>query len=547
MIASVKASLPSSLELRIERKVQIEPGGSVVITDSLTLLANETNVELSNFLVGLPREYQANLFHYFAYDERGNLGVRVGEDLDGFFGLNVQFREPVSLGVMRSYGFTIVYVFSDLVLLQGRVFNVTFPLYPVLGGRVNFYNVTISLPSNTTYVNSNTYFGNFTLATPGYSYQILNRTENNVPPFANQTSWITFKHLGLSREFFLIELTQEVKEIALEPTGSLIVSNLYQITNKGESLSESYNFGPFYVPRNATEIAASDAYGSIGIAAKDDGGGYKRVWVHLEASGDEKIKLTIRYKLPFNVYVTQISLEEYNLKLDFLNLTRWLARRVILQVFLPEGVRIQDDDATFTSPLVFANVTRFHDLNLDLRYRYNFLWASFRPVSWAGVLSAIFCAVLFFKGKVKPSLKVTPIPSKTLRRFLEGYEERSRTISELKSLERQVKSGRLPKRRYRLRRSSLDNRLSKLQKEMAELRSEIEAVSGSLADMMGQLEVAEAELEALEEDIQRLEARFHRKELSAEARRKLLEEYARRRERAENTISGVILRLKENM
>jgi len=61
------------------------------------------------------------------------------------------------------------------------------------------------------------------------------------------------------------------------------------------------------------------------------------------------------------------------------------------------------------------------------------------------------------------------------------------------------------------------------------------------------IEVAETQLEEVKAGIQRIEARYRRREISSEAHRKLLEEYHRRRDGAENTIEGLLLRLREEI
>lgn len=542
-VANAEASSADSMEIRVDRVVQVEIGGAVVISDAVKLSPKaDMNVKpLSSFVIGLPCAYQGNLFHYFAYDATNKLDVTPSVDPKMLCGMGVQFKEAIDLAKTGSYDFTVVYVLSGLIALEGKDFNVSFPLYPLLQNKLGFYNITVVLPPRTLYVNSSLHFDNTTRTTPQYSYQILNRTESDVRPFENQTSWVTFTHSGLPKEFFLIELDQVRREITLDPWGALLVSDFYQITNKGESLSRI----PFYIPRNATGISAQDIYGSIPKpTVEDEGNVFMRVSVSLREllEKNEKTKLTLNYRLPFMMHVKQNGFEDYTLTLDFLNLTHYVARNVSVKVILPEGGQSLGETVTD-----YDNVTRFHNLNSDLEYRYNIFWASFRPVTWVGILATIFCAFLFLKKPAKPVAVVTPIPPDSLRRFVDAYEERTRLSIELRSIERQVRTGKLSKRQHRLRRDSIGSRLSRLRKGLSELRAEIEQAGGRYAGMMRQLEVAEAELEALEEDIRRVEARYQRREISAEAYRRLLDEYGRRRERAENAISEVILRLREEL
>jgi hypothetical protein len=64
---------------------------------------------------------------------------------------------------------------------------------------------------------------------------------------------------------------------------------------------------------------------------------------------------------------------------------------------------------------------------------------------------------------------------------------------------------------------------------------------------MRQLEIAETEINEIETNIKSIKARQSRGDLSMEAYRGLLGDYERRKGRAETTINGTILRLREEI
>jgi predicted nuclease with TOPRIM domain len=217
---------------------------------------------------------------------------------------------------------------------------------------------------------------------------------------------------------------------------------------------------------------------------------------------------------------------------------------------LPEGAKIQaDSDVGNVYQSEVNNASRFSNMNINLGYRYNILWSSFRPVTWSGVSSAILCAVIFLLSRrAKPAaVAIAPVATEALRNFVDSYEERMRIVTELRSMGRQVRRGRLSRRRYRARRASLDNRLRRLDKELTDLRSKISDAGRTYADLVQRLEVAETELETVDQNIRRVEVRYRRGEISAEARQRLLDEYSSRRDRAESTVSQVTLRLREEL
>jgi hypothetical protein len=73
------------------------------------------------------------------------------------------------------------------------------------------------------------------------------------------------------------------------------------------------------------------------------------------------------------------------------------------------------------------------------------------------------------------------------------------------------------------------------------------SAGGHYADLMRQLEVAETELSDVEANVKSIEARYGRGEVSLEAYRKLSGDYQRKKEKAEATINGILLRLREEI
>jgi hypothetical protein len=227
-------------------------------------------------------------------------------------------------------------------------------------------------------------------------------------------------------------------------------------------------------------------------------------------------------------------------------------------ILLPEGAeftsssrqdyRIAKTGLSVSIIFTESDISEFTESHFTLTYRYLFLWLIFRPSLWIGTGVAIFVIFLYLRKTLKPKTKlVKRVPKDVIRRFLSIYEERRRILLDLQSFERKVRQGKISRRRHKMLRKSLDGRLSRIQRSLNELRKQIGAGSRQHNERMKQLETSEAEIETLNHDIERVETRYRRKELSVEARRKLLDEYKRIKERAENTIDEILLRLQEEI
>jgi hypothetical protein len=349
------------------------------------------------------------------------------------------------------------------------------------------------------------------------------------------------------------------REVKIDTWGGISVADQYSLTNNG---SENINTVSFILPANASAISVQDPFGTYGQTAITNCGTYVNVLVYpSETLGpQQKIRLLVTYSLPSSIYISQRGWQDYTLNINLNKTADWFVRQLTVAVSLPEGAVYQAASKTpyevqksgFSASIEFleVNVTQINEPTITLQYQYFILWAAFRPALWTGTAVVIFVAVFFTRRVSKPSAAVVAAASfspSLLRDFVNRYEEKRRLRSELETMEDQIEKGKLSRRRYRLRKSSIDDHLSRLEKDLSELRKKIAATGGQYSEGMRHLETAEAEIETLKKDIERVKARFLRREITTEAHRKLLDEYSRMKERAENTIEETLLRLREDL
>ena len=134
-----------------------------------------------------------------------------------------------------------------------------------------------------------------------------------------------------------------------------------------------------------------------------------------------------------------------------------------------------------------------------------------------------------------------------VRSFSDAYEEKNRLSSEIKSLEVRAQKGKIPRRRYKVQRRTLEVRSDTVSRRIAELKKIFRSASGVYADLVRQLDIAEVDLAEFETNIRTTEVRHRRGELPLDAYKKSLDDYQRRKEKAETTINGILLRLREEL
>lgn len=528
----------------VERRINLISGGYLMINDTFLLTPynfSDSIPSLSSFIVGLPKNYSNNLVYYSAGADGEKLAVTPVENADNFIWLNISFPKPIELVGNATYNFTMSYVFSGLIIRKsGNLFHVDFPLYPSLTSSAEHCNVTVMLP----------------VAASSYPREILlNKTENPTVLYnftsplashANISSWVEFS----TSTFELFELKEMRREIMIDPWGKITVTDFYQLT----SMVNVYRI-TFILPKGASDISIYDAYGKYEqnqiLVNK---GNYTEVDLTtrdlLRESGN--VKFAVSYTLPLWEYVTRSGWQDYTLNINItkpkMGIIRkpetWIVKKIKVSVSLPEGATPRGEVEK-----EWLNVTKLQNLDFSLKYQYNILWAAFKPTLWAGLamgLIILIFSLIKLEGKTEV-YAATVVSPETIRKFIELLEERNRIVSEIESLDQQSRRRKISRRHYRLQRRTLEERLSIIQRDFSNIKREIESFGVRYADMMKRFETANVDIETMNRNIADVESRYQRGEISAEARKKLLDEYGRKRENAESIIDEILIRLKEEL
>jgi len=553
----------SSVNVHVDHSIQVQDGGLVLINDTIGLSAKpgEHAEPLQNVSLGFPFQYGANLDYCFAYDASNpdvqfEVALDVGLGRVGFYGIDVIFHEPISVSDGKSYNFTVVFVFSNLVSpTTENSFKLDFPMYPSLTQEASLCDVTVTLPPNANYTESSLLGRGFYFnITSIDSRQVLNHTRSPLEDFTYEPAWLTFT---TTDSFLIINVDEIRREITLDEWGRLLLSDFYHLTNEAEKELSEINI---QLPQGAYGVSARDVLGDLSVVSEEENATtYTNATISFRVAlkKGETGKFAVNYQLPWKNYVNQSSWREFNLTFTLFEHFDWTIRKLAVTINLPEGAKFQFSSinpysvqkSVFQETVTFVlyGVTPFHDLNFSFSYGYLVFWASFRPTLWVGALVVILCAIAVVWRAPRPPVPIVPIPPEDLRSFVTSYDEKRRILSELESIEQQVRKGKIPRRRYKVRKTTLEGRLSVLSRDLTDLRERIRKAGPRYANIMRQIEVAETELEGAETDVQRIGARYRRREISASAYRKLLEEYHRRRDRAKTTIDGVLLRLREEI
>lgn len=569
----------------VDHVVEVVSTGQTVIRDTIHVSGQVTD----GFLIGLPSRYGAYVLKVVAYDDNYsypvNTGVQLG-DKTGFYGVSIDFN-----GHTPSV-FTVAFVIdSDILQYQdySNYFVLDYPAYPSLTQTVADCNTTITLPSNpgTFNITKNDGFVN------GNYYN-----KQNLAPY-NTINGLAYFNIAYGT-LYIADISQLNREITVNPSGSITASDKYTITDNSTITMASFVLA---VPASATKIEVTDQFGRqlvTEVAGRVNFGNndasFDSILVNATLVTLVPIRqtaiLTAIYELPSaTLQGSDYVLKNFRL---YPNIFYYVDHAVIT-ITPPEGATIvspqissldssaslarssfQDSLTVVKDKISYLDYYVPNSNSIQFSYNYNPVWVSFRPTFWLSLLAVIGCgAILFFRrrkqiekdetvsklarvsaskseptispqqGKTTESISTQRLTSENIKEFTDAYEEKKELSAELKSLDSRAQKGKIPRRQYKVQRKIIENRLETLSATIESLKKLFRNSGQANSDLMRQLDSSEEDLLDADENIKSLESRQKTGEISLETYKEEIGDYQKQKDKAESTINGILLRLRE--
>jgi hypothetical protein len=534
----------------VNHKIGVLYNGYIFINDTMQITGNASD----GFLMGFPYKYGSHILRCVAYNSSDIFPVTLNVPLEnrvGFYGVEIDFPRGTP------QVFTVGFILSNLLtqdVSNATLYILDFPAYPSLTKAVAVCNVSISLPEGTTYISGTVNASNY--------------SEENLPEFTYSPANVTFSLTGDKMQLF--DVKELKSELRISGIGEVEGSDSYYI--ESTSLADISSI-EIILPPNASASSVNDQFGRTMSqpAMTDEKTNRYMITFSSALESYRSTRFTVKYRLPSN-YTTQMGTNNFNVTFPLFRNVNYYIESASVTFVLPEGARISSFETTLTGSEynvargVFQETLTINRGNISylenvlpsenvlrIVYEYNPLWLSFRSTLWMWALAIVGCTVaIVWKRPKAPARVSVPIVGMRLRpeyikSFIDAHEEKKKIIFDIESLENRVRKGKIPRRRYKVQRKTLETRLSTLSRNLTEFKEKMRAAGGQYVELMQQLEIAETEINEVEANIKSIESRHSRGELSLEAHRKLLSDYQRRKERADTTINGILLRLREEI
>jgi hypothetical protein len=576
MRTTIQASSLEDVQVdQIDHNVKILQAGSVAINDTVQLSAKQDS-KLANYSLGFPYVYKYHLVYVYAFNTSNpvrmfNVSLNTGlGSYIGYYGVTVIFPQGgVQLSANVAFRFTVGFVFSDLVIsstytylsdtippenTSGPILTMDYPMFPSLLQNASLANVTVTTPPDTVWTGNS---GNLTFKGNAGTSQVVSSVTRPLPALTYAPAWFNFSE-STSSTYQLVTVDNLERHAEIDGQGNIFITDAYTVTNYMSDVVPSIY--PSLLT-GASDIAAYDSQGnSMATTLINKTTATYSLSLEAPLESGNSTQFTLNYRLLSSNYTDKTGSEFY-LNLPVTEGLDSVIGKLTLRISLPEGASIKEypslnydlQNYAFQQEITLTayNVSSYGNINLHMSYVYSVFWASFRPTLWMTTIVAVGLAIALFWRAQKPTASISPsavvAKPQSLKALVASYEERTKALLEKESLDRQVQKGRLPRRRYKVRKRMLESQISRLDRELVDLKQRAKSMGPRYSEILKDLEIAEAELEGIEAEEKRAMARYRTGAYSLDAYRRMQEQYSKRREKAKATIEGALLRLSEGI
>lgn len=532
----------NSYEIKIDRMIFISNWGLTAVNDTITI----TNIGVENLQsisIGFPSSYLTNLKYYTANLQGESLTIETKlDEVNSIYWLRFIFPQP--LKPKETYNFSSLTVFAGLIHFQRGGYAYSFAEAPALEKQAELCNVTIVFPSDASIFLPE----NSTFKKVGKE-PIINHAFKPLTPYYIKSLSLNFSSVTLE----LLDIYWSERVISLEGFNKIKVSDTFSIHNPGILIAAV----KVYLPKEAARIMAYDYAGPLW--SDERSGGEAAVAPRFgDIRSNENFTFKLTYELDKKNFIKQVDWRGiYIFNFNFSSKQPWLIENLTVKIVLPKGCEIQDlnikpkkiIESNYQKILVynFNDVTPFHDLKFTLKYKYNGLWASIKPLEWIAIIEAVvFIFAVIARGK-KTISPITAAPVEIISKFVELYDEKMLHEKELSESEELELKKTLPKKEYKRRRKAVEERLIEINKALTDLKNELKKTSLRYEELIKEVEKAEAEIEAAKASKTHVNLQYRSGKISKETYETIMKDINKRVDKAKATIESALITLREEI
>jgi len=443
------------------------------------------------------------------------------------------------------YSFNLTSVYSDLLNFNSTSsgFTFTFEPFPLTD---NTYTVTSAQLSVKTgdWPSPKVSSVNGTFASATFTAQTT-----TLKPYNTTVATMTFSSSGTAQSIFDVVAN---RTIALAQTGSIQVTDFYNMTNRGHDLSSL----TLPLPKNVQTATARDIIGVVSTltAATATDGTNTVTFIPrfgtVKAGAESSVRIT--YTLPTQSYLTSKGFGRFELSFRLFDNVKFFEPTMQMKIVTPLGFRLESfSGQTFTTSgnqilVAVSTVTPMSSLSFTMDYQLDPFWASLSALGWAGLAVGSIAAIVLAVGATSTAgVTVSGAPSELIGRFVELYDEKSAMRLEAEKMDEDLARGALNRHEFKRRRRVIDLRIAELDRTLAPVKDQLSKANPRYQDMIKRLERAEADIQVVRTTSADLRNQYRSGRIARELYESLISDLAKRKEKAQQTMDTIVINLRE--
>ena len=367
-------------------------------------------------------------------------------------------------------------------------------------------------------------------------------------------------HFSLASAQTPIQYPNVKTEVTISSFGTVQVTRTFRIINTG---SNSLSGTPIFLPKDATDIMATDSLGPITSTVTDNETGktvtitfrYPLKGVEGGVIYNDTYTFFLHYLSSSTSFITQTEFGSFRFQYNASTGIELPVAQNTVVVTLPEGSTFSSSDPigyVYTlgfNPTVSLNFTNLQPngmLNFIVDYDFLPIWSAFRPTLWVGTVVAIIGAILLIRRRFgKTESPKGSIHLGSLRSLANYLDEQLDLWRDLNKLEEASDNGSLRRKDYNSRKRILDERRKELSKSVSRLKKNVRQVSPRYAKMVVRIDAIEKEITSLRSNLSELRHKFRSSRMSRKSFENQAEAIKRRMRKVAASMETIIIELRE--
>ena len=526
--------------ISVERYVELQPGGVLLINDTITL-----NAAITVLYIRQPEGWREEEAAFQLYEMNGWKPIEF-ETLEKGEARWFMIHLPPGGDLYRLRA---SYLYADEVRWRGGNYSLEMPLYPALADdplNPSSWNIThltfkAYLPEGSKLMKVDSPLSIYNSTVDGRGLLSL---VSGTPLDALQPPSAIIEYTPSPSEGHPIRI--DSLRVRVRIGWGIGVEEDYTIVNVDGNLESLH----LRLPRGAGGVKAYDRAGPLKVSSKtDDRGVDVYIYPRSAVGVDERWSFTLRYTLPKRGLITR-SKSRYRLTYNLTHPPCYISQASV-EVRLPDGgIPTANQPAgeverisyiAYRVSIPLGGIAPLEEMAISIDYRWTPFWLILRPMLW-GLLIAAITAVILLPIRGRRRVEVEEKPT-TLEEFLELYDRRIGLLIELEELEEELERKEIGRERFERESAETHRRLMELSRRLRRLEARLLEERPELSEELEGLRMAEEELERAMAALRSLERRLRRRRISrrdyVERRREHIERRRRALRRIEEAISAL--------